>query len=354
MKLSTLLLSSAAVLVAGSAFAADLPAKKGAPAAAATGCPAFGAGFFQVPGGDTCIKIAGHARYSASYTNDKTDSTTAAYTQGGRLQTEIDARSNTEIGVVRGYTRLRADSEGAKGNKYYVQFAGFTAGNQGSLADIAGTNAENYGSNLGGGTGTGLKYDLALGAATVSIALENAANNDKTGTGGLSDRPDALLGLSGKAGPADLKLVFATHEAVDAIDANTSKSAQGSAVVGRAGASLGGGFGVAVFGGVSEAASKYTTKANLSDFNGDEKAKGSNFGGEVTFETTAGKLAIAADQSEEKLGSSKTKVTNYGVSFVYNVAKNLAIEPEYINEQVDDGTDKKTSNNVYLRIQRDF
>jgi len=45
MKLSTLLLSSAALVVAGSSYAADLPAKKGAPAKAATGCPAFGVAF---------------------------------------------------------------------------------------------------------------------------------------------------------------------------------------------------------------------------------------------------------------------------------------------------------------------
>ena len=355
MKLSTLLLSSAALVVAGSAYAADLPAKKGAPAAkAATGCPAFGAGFFQIPGGDTCIKFAGHARYLGSYTNDSTNTTTAAYTQGGRLQFETDVRSNTEIGVVRGYTRLRATESSASANKYYVQFSGLTAGNMGSLADIAGTNAENYGSNLGGGTGIGLKYDLPVGASTISVALENAANNDQNAfAGGASDRPDVLLGFASKAGPADIKIALASHEAVDATSDSASTSAQGFAGVARVGFSLGNGFGVAAFGGVSEAASKYTTAAKRSDLAGSDKAKGSNFGGEVTFATGSGTLAIAADQSEEKLANDSTKITNYGVSYVYNAAKGLAIEPEFVSSTTDNGT-KSTSNTVYLRIQRDF
>ena len=67
MKITSLLLSSAAVLVAGSAFAADLPAKKAAPAAAVVACPAFGAGFFQLPGSDTCIQFSGYVRYDATY-----------------------------------------------------------------------------------------------------------------------------------------------------------------------------------------------------------------------------------------------------------------------------------------------
>ena len=66
MKITSLLLSSAAVLVAGSAFAADLPAKKAAPAAAVVACPAFGAGFFQLPGSDTCIQLSGFVRYDAN------------------------------------------------------------------------------------------------------------------------------------------------------------------------------------------------------------------------------------------------------------------------------------------------
>lgn len=355
MKLSTLLLSSAALVVAGSAYAADLPAKKGAPAAKpATGCPAFGAGFFQIPGGDTCIKFAGHAKYTASYTGDSTDAVTAQYSQGGRLQFEVDARSNTEIGTLRGYTRLRASDSSASANKYYVQFSGLTAGNQGSLSDIAGTNADQYGSNLGGGTGVGIKYDLAVGASTASLALENAANNNTYGTTNpVADRPDVLLGLATKAGPADIKLVFASHDAQ--VNSAAGGSTQGYAVVGRLGVSVGNGFGAAVFGGTSEAASKYTTAAKRVDYNGTDKAKGTNFGGEVTFATGTGTLAIAADQSEEKLGSVGTKITNYGVSYVFNAAKGLAIEPEFVSSTTDpsDGS-KTTSNTAYLRIQRDF
>ncbi|MEI6573281.1 MAG: porin [Alphaproteobacteria bacterium] len=358
MKLSTLLLSSAALVVAGSAYAADLPAKKGAPAAKpATGCPAFGAGFFQIPGGDTCIQFSGHFKYSGTYTSDSTDAVTSNYSQSARFRLMTDVRSNTDIGTLRGFSRLNAATSGVAIDRAFVQFAGLTAGRNGSLADIAGTNADTYGSNLGGGTGSGLRYDLPVGAATVSFALENAADNNTYGTAPnttspVADRPDALIGFATNAGPANIKLVVASHDA-QASNA-TGGSTQGYAVVGRVGAALGGGFGAAVFGGTSEAASKYTTAGNLRDFNGTDKSKGTNVGGEITFATGAGTFAVAADQSKETLADKTTKVTNVGISYVYNAAKGLAIEPEYVNTQTDNGTATTNSNLFVLRIQRDF
>ncbi len=344
MKLSTLLLSSAALVVAGTAYAADLPAKKGAPAAKpATGCPAFGAGFFQIPGGDTCINFSGYMKYNGSYTSDSTNADTPSYTQAGAFRLNVDTRSNTEIGTVRGFGRLQSGAL----DKAYVQFSGVTAGQLSSLADIAGTNAENYGSNLGRGTTSGLQYAATLGAATLSIGLENADNNNSSG---VADRPDVLLGLNTKAGPADVKIVAVSHEA-----ANGSTTTQGYALIGRIGATLGGGFGAAVFGGTGEAANGYVGAKKLTDYDGTDKSKATNFGGEVLFSTGSGTFALAADQSEEKRGSSSTKVTNYGVSFVYNVTKGLAVEPEFVSETVDiSGGSKTTSNIAYLRIQRDF
>jgi len=348
MKLSTLLLSSAALVVAGSAYAADLPAKKGAPAAkAATGCPAFGAGFFQIPGGDTCIKFSGHMKYSGSYTSDSTDEVTAAYSQSARFRLEADVRNNSEIGVVRGFGRINAASSGTSVGKAYVQVGGLTAGLNSSLADIAGTNADQYGSNLGGGSATGIQYDMAMGATTLSIQAANASNNTASG---VADRPDVLVGIATKAGPADIKIVGVSAEAVH----SDGTAIQGYAVVARAGLSLGGGFGVAAFGGSSVGASSYTTSANLADWDGTDKATGSNFGGEVTYSTGSGTLAIAADQSQEKLGDTSSKVTNLGVSYAANLAKGLVIEPEFVTSTTDEDGTKTASNTVYLRIQRDF
>ena len=343
MKITSLLLSSAAVLVAGSAFAADLPAKKAAPAAAVVACPAFGAGFFQLPGSDTCLKLSGYMNYTASYNFDESSNTAAAYNQAGEFRVMFDARSNTEMGVVRGFSRVTQGTV----DRAFVQFSGITAGLNSSLSDFAGTNAWNYGSSLGAGAGGTVRYDAALGASTLSIAIENAQNNNASG---VSDRPDVLVGFKTTAGMVDLNIVAASHE----VQAATG-SDQGYAVVGRIGASLGGGFGVALFGGISEGAAKYTYDGgDDSNGAGGELAEGTNIGGEILLTAGKGVLALAADQATFEQGTTDITRTNYGVSYVYELAKGLSIEPEFVMSSVDNGTTTTDTTIGYLRIQRDF
>ncbi|HWG04342.1 MAG TPA: porin, partial [Beijerinckiaceae bacterium] len=58
-----LLLGSAAVLTATAmAQAADLPSRKAAPVQYVKICDAYGAGFFYIPGTDTCLRIGGYVR----------------------------------------------------------------------------------------------------------------------------------------------------------------------------------------------------------------------------------------------------------------------------------------------------
>jgi len=69
MKLAkSLLLGSAAALVAtAGATAADLPSKKAAPVQYVKVCDAYGAGFFNIPGTDTCLKVGGRVRADYAY-----------------------------------------------------------------------------------------------------------------------------------------------------------------------------------------------------------------------------------------------------------------------------------------------
>lgn len=339
MKLTSFLLSSAAVLVAGSAFAADLPAKKAAPAAAVTACPAFGAGFFTIPGSDTCLQLGGYMNNVTTYSDEDQSVSNAA-----ELRLTLDARSNSEIGVIRGFGRIgNAGMERA-----YVQVGGLTVGRSSSLADIAGTNAWMYGSSLGGGNRDNMTYAASMGAMTVSVSVADGADNNLTTTT-TSGTPDLLAGVAAKAGPVDIKLVGASHTATDA-----SGDTQGYAVVGRIGASVGGGFGVAMFGGVSEAASSYTGNIYTDTDGAGEKNSGTNIGGEITLAAGNGTLALAVDQYTASLAAADATVTAYGVSYVYNVAKGLAVEPELVYTDSDDNGTSTKSTSVYLRIQRDF
>jgi hypothetical protein len=161
----SLLLGSAAGLAAvAGAQAADLPVRKAAPVEYVRVCSAYGAGFFYIPGTDTCLRVAGRARFEynvASARQFSQDNT--GFRSLGRLQ--LDARTQTAYGTLRAFVRLeiarrtghffsgtavrRGESEAATGfdffgkaqhqiylDKAFIQFAGITAGRATSFFDF--------------------------------------------------------------------------------------------------------------------------------------------------------------------------------------------------------------------------
>src|SRR6201985_1393315 len=223
--IKTLVLGSAAGLVAMSgAQAADLPVKAKAVEYVRI-CSLYGAGFYYIPGTDTCIKLGGYLRVevvgnSNSVNTGNTSGAagannrfTNAYTWRSREDLNIDTRTATEYGVVRtffdatfswttdvytggapgatvysqlGSTRVSAPNNANAGaiaggtvGVYYafIQFAGFTMGKAVSQFDAP---WQNYpGNNFdglvgGGGTVTGvnqLSYTADFGqgiSATIS------------------------------------------------------------------------------------------------------------------------------------------------------------------------------------------
>ncbi|MBB1092031.1 porin [Rhodopseudomonas palustris] len=146
-----LLLGSAAALMATTAQAADLPLKAKAVEYVKI-CSLYGAGFYYVPGTDTCIKLGGYTRAEVAF-NASGMTETPAWNgnagQGNRLSNNtifrsrqdinIDTRTATEYGVVRTYfdsvftwTSGGSASTVAGGELgvyfAFVQFAGFTFG----------------------------------------------------------------------------------------------------------------------------------------------------------------------------------------------------------------------------------
>ncbi|MGB3043837.1 MAG: porin [Xanthobacteraceae bacterium] len=147
----SLILGSAATLVAlGGAQAADLPLKAKAVEYVKV-CSLYGAGFYYIPGTDTCIKLGGYLRADTSFNAGGaydmprwTGAPTRAsndYIARSRFGLNIDTRTATEYGVVRTYfdgmfnwttdTASRAGSDNGSGFALYyafIQFAGFTMG----------------------------------------------------------------------------------------------------------------------------------------------------------------------------------------------------------------------------------
>jgi hypothetical protein len=148
----SLMLGTAAGLVAlTGAQAADLPVKAKAVEYVKV-CSLYGAGFWYIPGTDTCIKIGGAIRIDTAFNGSTYD---FPFNQGGanasgaygknwyatrsRFNLTEDTRTATEYGVLRTYANVQMDWTGnggsglAGGNPVevdyaFMQFAGFTFG----------------------------------------------------------------------------------------------------------------------------------------------------------------------------------------------------------------------------------
>ncbi|PIT01974.1 polymerase [Bradyrhizobium nitroreducens] len=117
MKLTKMLfLSSAGLMAVSGAFAADLPVKAKAVEYVRI-CSLYGAGFYYIPGTDTCIKLGGYLRVDATLgtnsdftgnqnvsgqgANGSKNRLTNYYTAKAREDLNIDTRTATEYGLVR-------------------------------------------------------------------------------------------------------------------------------------------------------------------------------------------------------------------------------------------------------------
>jgi hypothetical protein len=160
----SLLLGTAAGLVAvAGAQAADMPVKA-APVQYVKICSLYGDGFYYIPGTDTCLKMGGYLRVQAEYNAGAGGILTGDGTQmapQGRFTRDLtndinyrvrgaiswDVRQQTEYGTLRTYIRFGAENTtpaatggGTTFNPFwdraFIQFAGFTVGRSQSFFDL--------------------------------------------------------------------------------------------------------------------------------------------------------------------------------------------------------------------------
>ena len=257
-KIKSLILGSAAVIAASAgAQAADLPVKAKAVQYVKI-CSLYGAGFYYIPGTDTCIKLGGYVQAdwninAGNYNKPSWDETAGTNGAGvfgtgsrnsdyfntrARVQLNIDTRTATEYGVVRTYwssnfehsTGFGPSSGNLTMDYGFVQFAGFTIGKAASTFQTpwASVGANNNTSFLIGGSdnltginkiaytwqfGNGLSAELgiednkvitrapvldAFGAYGATAAAAGAAGLAYLGAGTL---PAGLNGTAGQHSP---------------------------------------------------------------------------------------------------------------------------------------------------------
>jgi len=247
----SLILGSAAGLVAMSgAQAADLPVKAKAVEYVRI-CSLYGAGFYYIPGTDTCVKIGGYLRSEVTIHGGQSNQPLLGgdgavntrylnqYNDYSRFALTMDTRTATEYGVVRtfgqadftfgtqGYTGAMSNSSNTTGsvltggtvNNYagngglgveyaFIQFAGFTFGKSASafVTPWQGFPGNNTAFLFGGyDTVTGInnvQYTAQFGnGVSATIGVDDSSANDYNRTqivnaavvGGVSSPANTLV-----------------------------------------------------------------------------------------------------------------------------------------------------------------
>jgi hypothetical protein len=190
MKLKSLLLGSAAALVAFSgARAADAVIAEPEPVEYVRVCDAYGAGYFYIPGTETCLKIGGFVRYQIDVTDesDTWDKKTTA-------NISFTAKSDTEMGTLVGFVEMTSDAnygrnyittDSPRGGTFqetgfvidsaYLSLGGLKMGYYDNAFD-GGIVGENDG--LGGSKGNIISYTFASGGFDATIGLDEQGSNE--------------------------------------------------------------------------------------------------------------------------------------------------------------------------------
>lgn len=138
MNIKSLILGSATVaLAATGAQAADaIVYAEPEPVEYVRVCDVYGAGYFYIPGTETCLRIGGEIRYQVG-TGNNNGVNHAGYaedtwTSHSRARIYLDSRSETELGELRGYVRLDTSRTSGANNTYlnhaWLSLGGFRAG----------------------------------------------------------------------------------------------------------------------------------------------------------------------------------------------------------------------------------
>jgi hypothetical protein len=232
---SLVLGSAAALFAVGGAQAADLPVKAKAVEYVRV-CSLYGAGFWYIPGTDTCIKIGGYLRVDSTFDGGAHGAPDWSgdggqrnryfdnFVSRSRLALQVDTRTATEYGVVRTFGQadfqfnnfgtantnasslafalpggLSGSVLNGEGGGYvpveflFMQFAGFTFGKSASAYStpwqsfLANTSASFLGGQDSSSGVNNIQYTAQFGnGVSASISLEDPSVQDRT----------ALLNLS--------------------------------------------------------------------------------------------------------------------------------------------------------------
>jgi hypothetical protein len=207
-------------------------------------CSLYGAGFYYIPGTDTCIKIGGYVRAEWLYQAGGSFNPVRVYnfddparnreqerTRGGIT---VDVRSQTAYGTLRGYATIlptATNGNAVGGGPYatpgvfapaaFIQFAGFTFGKTASFFDFdlqPYSNQTNiWGSNQGGNGIQVFAYTAQFGngfSASISAEDTTTRRSGVFGAAGYGGRrwPDVVANLRIDQAWGSAQIMGAIHD----------------------------------------------------------------------------------------------------------------------------------------------
>jgi hypothetical protein len=203
--------SAAAIATASSAYAADpIVYVEPEPMEYVRICDVYGAGFFYIPGTETCLQISGHVFYDILATTEDDAGDTAGYyavdsdgfTKGIQARVNFDARSETEWGTLRSYIRIQASDlnsnrlDGSNGiapggdfdaqvDQAFIELGGLRMGyTESAWVETANGGASGYGSHSWGGLFYAyqqrmlISYNFGANGFFGTVSLEDDGNED--------------------------------------------------------------------------------------------------------------------------------------------------------------------------------
>jgi hypothetical protein len=227
MRLKTLLLGSATAFAfaGGAAQAADLSVAE--PVDYVRVCDAFGAGYWYIPGTDTCIKIGGEVEFRVLFDEtDMSDYHSAGWGFRTSFDLNVTTKSMTDWGPLTTFINLTSDTAGLEdssdpdvfADEYYLSLGPVLLGRTGSSFDIVGGG---YTENIGSTSVADLtdhKVDMVQLSWAMSgfgrvLGLERG--QDRWGSSVTNDLPDlvAALSASGTGWDAGVAFIYSDQNA---------------------------------------------------------------------------------------------------------------------------------------------
>ncbi len=197
-------------------------------------CKTYGAGFFTIPGTDTCIRVGAQLRADTVFTErfEQTATEGAKVEFDYRIRMRLDARTQTDFGLLRTYAQISvADTNGVGGtiagdtdatdHYAFTQWGGLTVGKADSFFAYAPGTA--VFSALGRTAPQPMLAAFTIGdsKANLTIAAQEPNSNNGT-TFNVAQQPDVVVRGNYNFGPGTVYASGALHQ-VNPTDARDIK-----------------------------------------------------------------------------------------------------------------------------------